>query len=64
MDRNPCSMSANIPPLVTLTPAGGDRAAIFASISAPTAWVSAPMVSPVILADRCPSVRVIVTGPS
>ena len=64
MAWNPSAMSANIPPLVMDTPGGSDNATIFSSISRPTCCVSSATMSPVMVAERRPSVRLMVTGPS
>ena len=61
---NPSAMSANSPPLVTDTPGGSATAAILSSISLPTCCASSAMMSPVMVAERTPSVRLMVTGPS
>ena len=63
-DWKTSAMSAKMPPLETLTPGGSCSAAIFSSTRLPMACASSPMMAPVMLADRTPSVRLMETGPS
>ena len=46
------------------TPGGSESSAIVSSTRTPTACVSSETMSPVMVAERIPSVRLMVTGPS
>ncbi len=61
---NASSWSAVTPPISAVAPAGRSSASIFDWSSVPTAPVLSPVGLAVMVAARCPSMRVIETGPS
>ncbi len=57
------SCSSETPPMVAVAPSGRSRASSFLVRSVLTAPVLSPVGLAVIVAERCPSIRVIETGP-